>query len=180
MENYVSNIFALKNSRNFRYLLLIPIALILFILTRKLFLFALFVGITCIIVYYTKLVHFPIDVSPLFFLEIVITKYYKFGYTLLFILLAYIIPKAIAGTSMHFDSYLFILISLISNLVVLFFPMIPLQILGYLTSVIQYIGGAIYQSTFKPVFLCLADGFANVLNNLLWFLIFSEISVMLM
>ena len=168
----------LGRSRLLKYLAYASLVFILFMLTKKLFIFSLFVIFTGIIIYYTKLMHFPIDVSPLFFLEIVITKYYGIAYTILFILLAYIIPKTIAGQSMNWMSYVFISISMFSNLFVLIFPAMPLQTVGYLTSIIQYIGGVIFQSSFKPFFLSAADGFAYVLNNLLWFLIFSEVIVM--
>jgi hypothetical protein len=101
-------------------------------------------------------------------------------YTLLFILLAYIIPKTIAGQSMNWISYVFISISLISNFIVIFLPSMPLQYLGYLTSIVQYVGGVLFQSRIKPFFISMADGIANTVNNLIWFLIFSDLIVFLM
>ena len=171
---------ALSRRGILRYLMYIPFVFIMFLLTKKLFVYTLFVIITGIIVYYTKLYHFPIDVSPLFFLEIVITKYYGIQFTLLFIVLAYIIPKTFAGQSMNWISYVFIGISMVSNLFVLIFPSMPLQIAGYLTSIIQYVCGVIFQSTIKPFFLSIGDGIANVLNNIIWFLIFSDLIVLIL
>jgi hypothetical protein len=156
------------------------VLLFLFFAERRVFMFAIFVIVTGIIIYYTKLIHFPIDVSPLFFLEIVITRYYGIGFTLLYIFLAYIVPKTFAGTSMKWDSYVFIGISMFANLFVLFFTSMPLHLVGYITSVIQYIGGVLFQSSFKPPFLAALDGLANVTNNIIWFLIFSDLIVFMM
>ncbi|NTV23818.1 MAG: hypothetical protein HGA85_05595 [Nanoarchaeota archaeon] len=170
----------LKRLSGFRYtsyLKYVPIVALLLFMPKKLVLYSIFVGITAVIIYYTKLMHFPIDISPLFFLEIVITRYYGLGYSLLYIFLAYIIPKTIAGQSMNWMCYIFISLSMVANVFVLFFPSMPLQTVGFLTSVIQYILGVMFQSSFKPLMLSLADGFANVLNNIVWFLIFSDLIV---
>ena len=169
----------LIKSKKFTIGLVLLITLFLFFFYRKASLYVFFLGITAIIIYYTKLYHVPIDVSPLFFLEIVITKYYGFGFTLLYVLLAYIIPKTFAGSNMNMNSYIFISISMIANVFVMVFPTMPLIWVGFLTSIIQYIGGMIYQSTMMPVFFCAIDGLGNVANNLLWFLIFSDVIVWL-
>ena len=164
----------------FKYLKFFPLLLLMFIFTKRIFIYSIFTVFTAIIIYYTKLYHLPIDVSPLFFLEIVITRYYGMQYTLLFVLLAYILPKTYAGSNMKFDSYVFISISMFANVFALIFPEMPLLAVGLITSIAQYIGGVIFQTTFKPLMFSVGDGIANVANNILWFLIFSDLIVFVM
>ena len=171
---------AMVNTKEIRFLLLGLILIITFLSAKRTFLYVLFTIFTGIIIYYSKLYHFPIDVSPLFFLEVVIARYYGLQYTLLFILLGYIIPKTFAGSSMNWESYVFIGIGLVPVTISIFFKQVPLVYVGYASSVIQYIGGVMFQSTLKPIVLCLSDGIANITNNILWFLIFSEIVVWLL
>ena len=167
----------LSRNKNFKYLKYLPLVILMLIFVKSLFLYFMFTVFTAIIIYYTKLYHFPIDISPLFFLEVVITRYYGLPYTLLFILIAYIVPKTFAGSNMKFDSYVFITISMFANFFVLLFPNMPLLTVGFLTSIAQYIGGVIFSLTMKPLFLAAADGIANVMNNILWFLVFSGLIV---
>jgi len=156
------------------------VTIIAFLFYRKAAIYLFFIFFTALIIYYTKMIHFPIDVSPLFFLEIVITRYYGIKYTLFYIFFAYIIPKTFAGSNMKFDSYVFISISMLANLFVMVFPNMPLMQVGFITSIIQYIGGVIFSMTMKPFFVAVADGIGNVTNNLLWFLLFSDFVVFLL
>ena len=161
-------------------LIIILVAILIFIKPlRKIVFYIFFILITGYITYYSKLYHIPIDVSPLFFLEIVITRYYGIKYTLLFILLAYFGPKILAGHAANWMSYAFVGVSLMANLFVIFFPNMNLQTIGYITSVIQYIGGIFINMTLKPFYFAVADGIANVTNNLLYFLIFTDFIIML-
>ncbi len=171
----------LFKNKTFKYLRFLPVLLLLIMLTKKWFVFGVFILLTYIIVYYTKLWHVPIDVSPLFFFGVIITKYYGFGYVLIFYFIGYLIPKTLAGHSANWLSYVFISISWLSFLCVYLFPSsMSLQILGYITSIIQFVLSAVFQSTMKPLLISLGDGIANVLNNLIWFLIFSDAIVWIM
>ena len=96
------------------YLKFLPLILVFVAIPKQWLLYGIFISVTAIIIYYTKLYHLPVDVSPLFFLEITITKYYGLKHTLFYIFLAYIVPKTFAGSNMKFDSYVFIFISLIA------------------------------------------------------------------
>ncbi|MEM2131166.1 MAG: hypothetical protein QXR96_01455 [Candidatus Woesearchaeota archaeon] len=151
-----------------------------FFISKKWFVFSVFTILTYYIIYYSKLWHLPLDVSPLFFFGVIITKYYGFQYMILFYLLAYFIPKTLAGQSANWISYIFISISWLSFLTVFIFPTLNLRILGYITSLIQFTLSAMFQSTMKPLFISILDGIGNVLNNLIWFLIFSDIIVWIM
>jgi len=173
-------ITAIFKAKEMKYILLGLLLIITFLSAKKTFLYVIFTIFTSIIIYYSKLYHFPIDVSPLFFLEVVIARYYGLQWTLLFILLAYIVPKTLAGSSMNWESYIFIAIGLIPVTVSIFFKQVPLIYVGYASSIVQYIGGVIFQSRMKPLILCLSDGVANVTNNMLWFLIFSDLMVLLL
>jgi hypothetical protein len=172
-----SKAFDVFLSKKFRLAVFLAVLLFLFFTYRKISIYILFIGLTAIIIYYSKLYHLPIDISPLFFLEIVITRYYGFQFTLLYVLLAYIVPKTFAGQNMKFDSYVFIAISMVANILVLVFPGMPLMTVGFLTSVIQYFMGIMFSMTMKPFALAALDGFANVANNLVYFLIFSDLVV---
>jgi len=176
MKKKLSIMDVLK-SKHFRIAVLSITLLIIFSQYKKRAIYVTFLILNGIIIYYSKLYHFPIDVSPLFFLEIVITRYYGLEWTLLFILLSYIVPKTLAGSSMNWMSYIFISIGLIPVVISMFFKNVPLVYLGYASSVIQYIGGVLFQSTMRPMLLCLGDGVANVLNNIIWFLLFSDVIV---
>jgi hypothetical protein len=160
----------------------IAIVLILSLFFKKMItLYIIFTAITYVIVYYTKLWHVPIDISPLFFLGVVITRYYGFQYMILFYTIAYLIPKTLAGHTANWLSYIFISISWLSFLFVYIAPAsMSLQTMGYLTSIIQFVLSAMFQSTMKPLLVSLADGVGNVLNNLVWFLIFSDMIVFIM
>ena len=175
-----SRILDILASKRVRLWFFIAAILLLFFTYRRMSLYVLFIGITAVIIYYSKLYHVPIDISPLFFLEIVITRYYGFQFTLLYVLLAYIIPKTFAGQNMKFDSYVFIAISMIANVFALVFPGMSLMTVGFLTSIIQYFMGVIFSMTMKPFFLAAADGFANVANNLVYFLIFSDLIILIL
>ncbi len=168
----------LSKNKTFKYLRFLPVLILLIMFTKKWFVFGVFTILTYYIVYYTKLWHVPIDVSPLFFFGVVITRYYGFGNMLLFYLLAYFIPKTLTGHSASWISYIFVSISWASFLCVFLFPSsMSLQLLGYITSVIQFTLSAMFQSTMKPLMMSIADGIGNVMNNLIWFLIFSDLVV---
>lgn len=173
-------LLAIINTKEIRFVLLGLILIITFLSAKKTFLYVVFTIINGYIIYYTKLYHVPIDVSPLFFLEIVITRYYGLQWMLLFVFLSYIIPKTMAGSSMNWISYVYISIGFIPCIMSVFFKTVPLVYVGYASSVIMYIGGAIFSTTMQPLILALSDGVANVTNNMLWFLIFSDIIVRLL
>ncbi|MFH2020114.1 MAG: hypothetical protein ABIJ34_01790 [archaeon] len=176
----VNPLLNLLGSKKLRIIIAFALLLFLVFFYKKAFIYVLFLGVTALIIYYTKLYHVPIDISPLFFLEIVITRYYGLQYTLIFILFGYIIPKTFAGTNMKFDSYVFIAISMFANIFVLVFSGMPLIMVGFITSIIQYIVGVLFSMTMKPAALAMLDGVANVANNLVWFLVFSDIITLLM
>ena len=173
------NVNALIRTKEFKIGFIAIMALFFFLFAKKTFIYLFFIAFTAFIIYYTKLYHVPVDVSPLFFLEIVITRYYGIQYTLLYILLAYIVPKTFAGTNMKVDSYVFITISMLANAFALIFPTVPLILVGFLTSIVQYFGGIFYNTINRPLFIAIADGIANVLNNIIWFLLFSDVIVWL-
>ncbi|AJF61921.1 TPA: hypothetical protein HA239_02460 [Candidatus Woesearchaeota archaeon] len=167
-------------SKKFRLFLLVAFILVLLLFAKKASFYVLFVGINAVIIYYSKLYHLPIDVSPLFFFEIVVTRYYGITYTLAFILFGYIIPKVLAGQGMKWESYAFVGVSVIANLISLYMTGLSLQTVGFITSILQYIGGIFISLVMKPFVLAAADGIANVTNNLIWFLIFSDVIVWLL
>lgn len=181
-KNVASNniLFSLLFKKGYIKYLKFILIIIFFFISKKLFVFGIFTIITYFITYYSKLWHLPIDVSPLFFFGVVITKYYGFGYMLSFYLLAYFIPKTLAGHSANWLSYVFVSISWISFLTIYIFPNFDLRIIGYITSLIQFTLAAIFQATMKPLFIAIIDGIGNVLNNLIWFLIFSDLIVFVM
>ena len=127
--------------------------------------------------YYQKLYHLPIDLSPLFFLECVITKYYGLSYTLLFVLIAYLVPKAMVGGLGNWISYVFISIGIMGTLPFILIPGFDLMTGGLLGCLILYLGAAIFQSIGlgKNFIICLSDGIGNILPNIVWFLIFSDV-----
>jgi len=173
-------LLAIINTKEIRYVLIGLLLLITFISAKKAFVYVIFLILNGYIIYYTKLYHVPIDVSPLFFLEIVITRYYGLQWMLLFVFVSYIIPKTMAGSSMNWISYVYISIGLVPCIISVFFTTVPLVYVGYASSIIMYIGGAIFTSTMQPMILALSDGVANVTNNMLWFLIFSDLMVFLL
>jgi hypothetical protein len=160
-------------------IMLILIILLLIFIARRASFYVIFILITGIITYYSKLYHIPIDVSPLFFFQVVITRYYGIGFTLLFVFLGYIIPKLLAGSGMKWESYAFVISSLTVSYLSSFIAL-PLHLVGYLASILQYAGGIFISMVSKPFFLSAADGIANTVNNLLWFLIFSDLVVFLL
>ncbi|MBN2368797.1 hypothetical protein JXC34_07275 [Candidatus Woesearchaeota archaeon] len=175
------NFFVIFSNKKIRYALVIILACVLFFFKKMISLYVVFTAMTAIIVYYSKLWHIPIDVSPLFFLGVVITRYYGFQYMMLFYLVAYLIPKTLTGHTANWLSYIFISISWLSFLFVYIAPgSMSLQTMGYLTSIIQFVLSAMFQTTMKPLLISIADGVGNVLNNLIWFLIFSDLIVFLM
>jgi hypothetical protein len=175
------NFFSLFSNKKFRYAAIFFFIALSFFFKKRITLYVIFTALTTVIVYYTKLWHVPIDVSPLFFLGVVITRYYGFQYMILFYFIAYLIPKTMAGHSASWISYIFISISWLSFLFVYIAPSsMSLQMMGYLTSIIQFVLAAMFQTTMKPLLISLADGVGNVLNNLVWFLIFSDFVVFLM
>ncbi len=178
LQKLSKNIFTKKNLIIFLTLI---IGIFLFRSYKKITLYSFFIIITGIIVYYSKLYHIPFDVTPLFFLEIVITRYFGLKYTLIYILLAYVLPKTMAGSGMNVISYAFITVSVVCNFLSLFMTGLGLQTVGYVTSIIQYVGGIFVSMTMvgKPFMFSALDGIANVTNNLLWFLIFSDLIVFL-
>ena len=156
-------------------------ALILSLLAfRKATLYLVFLMVTAVITYYSKLYHLPFDISPLFFFQIVITKYYGFSYTLAYIPFAYIIPKILAGSGFNWESYAFLAVELVANIPVIFLSSLNLEALGMIAIVMLYFGGLCIGLISKPFFVAALDGIANNLGNLTWFLIFSHlISILL-
>lgn len=177
LKNIVNSI---SRSKHIGTVFLALIAIVLFFKVRRISLYIIFVLITGILTYIKKLYHLPIDITPLFFLEIVITRYYGLGYMLLFILLGYVIPAVLGGGGFKWESYAFVSVSIFCNLISVFMVGLELQVVGYLTSIIQYVGGIFIGMVMKPFFVAAADGIANVTNNLLWFLIFTDLVIFLL
>ena len=170
----------IRTSKNFKYYLLGFFILVLLLFAKKTSFYLMFIGINAVIIFYSKLYHLPIDVSPLFFFEIVITRYYGLNYTLIFILLSYIIPKILAGQGMKWESYAFIGVSILINVISLYMTGLSIQTVGFITSIFQYIGGIFIGMVMRPFVLAAIDGVANITNNLIWFLIFSDLVVWLL
>lgn len=164
-------------SKIFQGIVVILVLIIIFRFAKKAAMFLIFTIITYQITYYAKLYHLPFDISPLFFLECVITKFYGLNYTMLFILLSYLVPKALVGGLGNWQSYVFLTIGIIGNLPFILFPSFDLFIGGMIANLILYIGGIIGQNVLmgKNVFICISDGVANIMNNVVWFLIFSDL-----
>jgi hypothetical protein len=169
-------------SKIFQGLVLLIAIVLIFTFAKNAALFVIFVVLTYQIVYYVKLYHFPIDISPLFFLECVITKYYGFGYTLLFVFLAYLVPKAMVGGLGNWISYVFISIGLMGTIPFMIYPGLDLFTGGMIGCLILYFGAAMFQ-TFglgMNLIFCLSDGVGNVLPNIVWFLIFSDVIALIL
>lgn len=98
-------------------LLVLVIFFILFIIkTQKILIFlvlTLISGIICFVNYRTGL---PFDFSPVFFLSIIITSTYGFGYTFLFVILSGFIPSILFGKGPDFNSFMCLSLNLLMNL----------------------------------------------------------------
>ncbi|MBT3720736.1 hypothetical protein HN789_04025 [archaeon] len=164
-------------SKIFQGIVGLIVIILIFRFAKKTALFVIFAVLTYQIVYYQKLYHLPIDLSPLFFLECVITKYYGLSYTLLFVLIAYLVPKAMVGGLGNWISYVFISIGIMGTLPFILIPGFDLMTGGLLGCLILYLGAAIFQSIGlgKNFIICLSDGIGNILPNIVWFLIFSDV-----
>jgi len=120
------------NQHVFRSLLFfIPLILLtgfLIVKTLKLWIFlglCLVSGTIVFINYYTKL---PFDISPVFFLSILFTSTYGFGYTVVFAFVAGFIPSIISGKGLDFDAFMYLGLNLLMN-----FLSLQLQALNILT-----------------------------------------------
>ncbi len=164
-----------------RYIIAIVLLLLLFIFFRETAMFVFFVVLTGTIAYYSKLYHMPFDISPLFFFQIAVTRYYGPGYMLILVFFGYIIPKFAAGGGTNMISYVFILQSSLISLMTLLPPFAGMDLLtlGLITTVLQYIGGTLINLTMKPLMFSLLEGLATATNNLIYFLALSDVVVFL-
>lgn len=169
-------------SKIFQGIVILIVIILIFMFAKNAALFVIFVVVTYQIVYYQKLYHLPMDLSPLFFLECVITKHYGVGYTFLFVFLAYLVPKAMVGGLGNWVSYVFISIGILGTLPFMIYPGFDLFTGGMFGCLILYFGAALFQ-TFglgMNMIFCLSDGIGNVLPNVVWFLIFSDVINLIM
>jgi len=100
----------------FFVLALIILSTLLIIKTQRILIFlalTLISGIICFLNYSTKL---PFDITPIFFLSIIITNTYGFGYTVLFVILSGFIPSVLSGGEASMDSFMYLIVNLIVNL----------------------------------------------------------------
>ena len=103
-----------------RYILLvIGIALLVFLLVKKIPKTLIFIGLTLltgIIIFVNYLLKVPIDFTPVFFLSIVITSTLGFGYTVLFVVLSGFLPGIFSGDFKP-SIFVYLIVNFLVNLI---------------------------------------------------------------
>jgi len=150
----------LEMKKYFLLLALIILSVLIIIKTQKILIFlalTLISGIICFLNYSTKL---PFDITPIFFLSILITNMYGFGYTVLFVILSGLIPSVISGGEASMDSFMYLGVNLLVNLLSIQFLGNNIVFGGIILSVVYSIlvgigscitGGVIQKEIFSVV-----------------------------
>ena len=100
-------------------LLFVAIALLIFLLIKKIPSILIFIGLTLLtglIVFLNYFLQIPVDFTPVFFLSIIITSTLGFGYTFLFVILAGFIPGMFSGDFKP-SIFVYLIVNLLVNLV---------------------------------------------------------------
>jgi hypothetical protein len=153
------------------------ILVLLFLIAKKPVIFLSFIIISGIFAYYSALSMLPIEVGPFFFFEIIIARYFGFNYVILFAVIGYIIPKFMAGGGLKITSYAFIPVIILIAYLSSFFTMLSLSTIGYISSIILYGGEVMINTVFEPFPINFVDVLDDLVNNLAWFLLFSNVAV---
>lgn len=171
--------FSLSRSKNARKLFLILSFMILFFIAKKPFVFAAFIIISGIFAYYSALSMLPIEIGPFFFFEVVLARYFGINYVIIFAIAGYLMPKLLAGGGLKITGYAFIPIIILIAYVTSFFTY-NLATLGYIACFVLYLAEAMINMIFEPFPLYFIDVLDDLVNNLAWFLLFSNVIVFLL
>lgn len=170
----------IKNSELKKYLVLFGVAVLSILLIIKMSKFMIFLGLTIIsgiivfVNYYTEL---PLDISPVFFLSIIITSTYGFHYTIPFVLLAGFIPSVVSR-GIGFDCFMYLGVNLLVNFIFTSFSFNSIVIggiifsfvYGLLTSAMSAMSGSPAEKEF----------FFGALTFIINILYFSKIAIPIM
>ncbi|MFH2020372.1 MAG: hypothetical protein ABIJ34_03095 [archaeon] len=122
-----------------RFLLFILILVFLILILRKAAIYIFFTIITGLFVYLNYHIRFPIDLSPVLFFSLIISREYSFWLSVIFIILSGIIPMIFAGGTFDhttlFYAALVVFINFISSILSkqpLLYVLIPLIIIHHI------------------------------------------------
>ena len=159
----------IKDTEIKKYILLLGLIILSVLFIIKVSKFLIFLGLILIsgiilFVNYQTELHF--DISPVFFLSIVITSIYGFHYTIMFVLLAGFIPSMISrGPDLSIFMYLGV--NLLVNLVSMYFPGLSIVYRGIILSfvysvLVGIISTAMEEELGKEVFSMVLTILVNV------------------
>lgn len=158
-----------------KVILLFLFVILITLVYRKTGLYLLFILVTGTITFYSKLMFIPFDVSPFFFFQIVIAKYYGIILIIPLIIFGYIIPKLMAGRGIDFPTILYIGVATLISYVSTFLQSMKLGYIGIVSSIVNYIFSGIIGKIEKPIVFAFLHGIPYLTVNILWFLLFGDI-----
>lgn len=92
-----------------------------------------------LLVFINYTIKVPVDFTPVFFFSILITRFYGIGYSLLFLVIGGVLPTLISGVVIDVNYFLVLIITVLINLVSLFFTTFNLIIVGIILTFIYSI-----------------------------------------
>ncbi len=158
----------LLQKKYFLLLGLIILSILIIIKTQKILIFLALTLISGIICFFNYSMRLPFDITPVFFLSIIITNTYGFGYTVLFVILSGFIPSILSGGEASMSSIMYLVVNLLVNL--LSIPLLGSNIvlggiiLSVVYSVLAGIGSAVTgENIQKEIFSVILTIIVNVL-----------------
>lgn len=136
-----------KSKRKFRgnplyTILLVVIFLALGLLLKKFLLFLVLTAITIAITYFNYYTRIPIDLTPIFFLSVIISFSYGLLFSVLFVLIVSLPPKLFSGSDFGVKSIFYIIINIIVNFVLVSISPGNIILFGIVGSVVYHLMSA--------------------------------------
>jgi hypothetical protein len=160
-----------------KYLLIAILIFLVFIFSRKYFLFGVVTAASFLFsMYHAKYNRTPMDFKFALFFGLFISRYYGIVFTLFFFIISDIIPSLIGGESIKGSDLFFFGWYFLVNALVYIFPNVPLSILGPVIVIVEAIGSFFINSTFGiPAIMSFFVSILTIIVRIIYFLIFSGI-----
>jgi hypothetical protein len=118
--------------------LLLALLLLAGFLFRRLVVYLVLVAVTSVITYASYYARIPVDLTPIFFLSVVISFSYGLAYSVLFVILCSLPAKLASGSGFGLDSIFYVFMNILVNFVLLSISPANIVLYGFLGSVAYF------------------------------------------
>jgi hypothetical protein len=126
------------------FILLLAALLAVGIFMRKVVIYPVLCAVAIGLAYVNYYSRLPIDITPIFFFSVIITFNYGFLLSALFVLVAGVLPRFLAGADMSFDGVFYIFLNLLTNLVLIMIAPADVILYGFIASIFYFLSASFF------------------------------------